>query len=126
MNKKNSIIFSWIYFWKQSKKSVGRKCNRRSKYMKFAMKAWKEGVAFSRVDRIAKEYTLDYFEGGGKESPEKQYLYDYGLATYKAKWYGITKENCNSFLSDYDFYNLEPIKIIPTFALEINLKLLRL
>lgn len=107
MNKKNSIILSWIYFWNQSKKSVGRNCNRRSKYMKFAMKAWKEGVAFSRVDRIAKEYTLDFFEGGGKESPEKQYLYDYGLATYKAKWYGITKENCNSFLSDYDFYNLD-------------------
>ena len=107
MNKKNNVILSWIYFWKQSKKSVGKKCNRRSKYMKFAMKAWKEGVAFSRVDRIAKEYTLDYFEGGGKESPEKQYLYDYGLATYKAKWYGITKENCNSFLSDYDFYNLD-------------------
>ncbi|KWW31926.1 MAG: hypothetical protein AUK63_22 [bacterium P3] len=106
MNKK-SIILDWIYFWKQSKKSVGRKCNRRSKYMKFAKKARNEGVAFSRIDRIAKEYTLDYFEGGGKESPEKWYLYDYGIATYKAKWYGITKENCNRFLSDYDFYNLE-------------------
>ena len=95
----------WMSFWRQSKKSVGRKFSYRAKYVKFALKARREGVAFSRVDRVAKEYTLDYFEGGGKESPEKQYLYDYGLATYKAKWYGITKENCNRFLSDYDFYN---------------------
>ena len=92
-------------YWKQSKKSVGSQFNRRAKYTYFAMLARNEGVVKFRVDRVAKDYTMDYFEGGGKESPEKQYLYKYGLATYKAKWYGITKENCNRFLSDYDFYN---------------------
>lgn len=104
MKKMIKSVLWWIRLWIQSKKSVGSKLNRRLKYMKFARKAKKEKVVGFRVDRIAAEYTLDYFEGGGKESPEKQYLYNYGLATYKAKWYGITKENCNSFLSDYDFY----------------------
>lgn len=104
MKKMIKSILWWIRLWIQSKKSVGRRLNRRLKYMKFARKAKKEKVVDYRVDRIAAEYTLDYYEGGGKESPEKQYLYDYGIATYKAKWYGITKENCNSFLSDYDFY----------------------
>ena len=104
MKKMVKSILWWIRIWRQSKKSVGRKLNRRLKYMKFARKAKKEKVVDFRVDRIATEFTLDYYEGGGKDSPEKQYLYDYGIATYKAKWYGITKENCNSFLSDYDFY----------------------
>ena len=35
------------------------------------------------------------------------------MVTYKAKWYGITKENCNRFLSDYDFYNPERVEIEP-------------
>ena len=96
-----------MMYWIMSKKSVGKKCAYRRKYVKFAMKAYREGVIESRVDRVATEYTQDYFEGGGKESPEKWYLYDYGIATYKAKWYGITKENCNRFLSDYDFYKAE-------------------
>ena len=107
MKKQDKRVPRWIQFWKQSKKSVGGKLNRRIKYFRFANKAYKEGVVDIRVDRVAKEYTLDYFEGGGKESPEKHYLYDYGLATYKAKWYGITKDNCNRFLSDYDFYKYE-------------------
>lgn len=92
-------------YWRQSKKSVGNKISHRIKYFNFAWLAHKSGVVDFRVDRVATEYTLDYFEGGGKESVEKQYLYKYGLATYKARWYGITKENCNRFLSDYDFYN---------------------
>ena len=105
--KKKKDSFYWKKYWTLSKKSVGSQLARRVKYMQFARKAFKEGIIFFRIDRVAKEYTLDYFEGGGKESPDKQYLYDYGLATYKAKWYGITKENCNRFLSDYDFYNPE-------------------
>lgn len=105
--KKKKDSFYWKKYWKLSKKSVGSQLVRRVKYMQFARKAFQEGIIFFRIDRVAKEFTLDYFEGGGKESPEKQYLYDYGLATYKAKWYGITKENCNRFLSDYDFYNPE-------------------
>lgn len=96
-----------MMYWIMSKKSVGKKCTYRRKYVKFAMKAYREGVIESRVDRVATEYTQDFFEGGGKESPEKWYLYDYGIATYKAKWYGITKENCNRFLSDFDFYKAE-------------------
>lgn len=100
-------ILYLIRYWRQSKKSVGSKISHRVKYFNFARLAHKSGVVNSRVDRVAKEYTLDYYEGGGKESVEKQYLYKYGLATYKAKWYGITKENCNRFLSDYDFYNLD-------------------
>lgn len=105
--KKKKDSFYWKKYWKLSKKSVGSQLSRRVKYMQFARKAFNEGIIFFRIDRVATEYTLDYFKGGGKESPEKQYLYDYGLATYKAKWYGITKENCNRFLSDYDFYNPE-------------------
>ena len=107
MRKQIRKICPWIKYWEQSKKRVGRKLSYRAKYVKFAMMAHREGAVDLGIDRIAKEYTLDYFEGGGEESPEKQYLYDYGLATYKAKWYGITKKNCNLFLSDYDFYKAE-------------------
>ena len=107
MRKQIRKICPWIKYWEQSKKRVGRKFSYRVKYVRFALKARREGIVDLGIDRIAKEYTMDYFEGGGKESPEKQYLYEYGLATYKAKWYGITKENCNRFLSDYDFYRAE-------------------
>lgn len=107
MKKVIKGILWWIRTWRQSKKSVGKKCAYRRKYMKFAKMARKKGVVQFRIDRIAKEYSLDYFEGGGKESPEKWYLYDYGIATSKSKWYGLTKENYKCFLSDYDFYNTD-------------------
>ena len=48
---------------------MGRQFARRVKYMRFARKAYKEGVVGFRVDRVAKDFTMDYFEGGGKESP---------------------------------------------------------
>lgn len=105
MRKQIRNILRWFGYWKQSKKSVGNQFKRRAKYAHFALLAHNEGVVKFRIDRVAKDFTMDYFEGGGRESPEKQYLYEYGLATYKAKWYGITKDNCNRFLSDYDFYN---------------------
>lgn len=107
MKKQIKNILQRRTYWKQSRKSVGHQLVRRIKYIKFAEMAQQSGVVDFRIDRVATEYTMDFFDGGGKESPDKQYLYKYGLATYKANWYGITKENCNHFLSDYDFYNIE-------------------
>ena len=102
MKKKNNII----NFWKQSKRSVGSRLNRRAKYMKFALKAWKEGVAYSRVDRVAKAYTLDYFDFKLTSKEDKEWAYQHGFSSYKMNaWYGITKENYKDYISDFDFYN---------------------
>ncbi|MGN0156486.1 MAG: sugar-transfer associated ATP-grasp domain-containing protein [Lachnospiraceae bacterium] len=74
-------------------------------YYRFAKLAEKNGVIDFRIDRVASEYTHDYYENPYTTKEEKKWTYEKGYASYKLIWYGMTKENYNHYISDFVFYN---------------------
>lgn len=75
------------------------------KYIHFYLMANKNGVVSYRLSRIAEEYTDDFFADTGIMPSEKEWYYQRGFCTFKTSWYGLTKENYNDYISDFDFYN---------------------
>lgn len=74
------------------------------KYLHFAKMAERNNVVSFRIKRLADEYTEDWY-GVKNVSPEdKEWLCERGYAPRKVGWYGLTKENCKNYLSDYVFY----------------------
>lgn len=76
-------------------------------YYKYVKMAKKKGVISFRVDRVAREYTYDYLDYKEMSKEEKKWWHEKGLQAYKVKWYGITKENYNDYISDFDFFGKE-------------------
>lgn len=73
-------------------------------YYKFSKMAKKNGVIDFRIDRVAKEYTHDYLDYPEVSKEDKKWFYKQGIQSYKLNWYGITKENYQNYISDFDFY----------------------
>ena len=103
--KKNSYYQKLKYLKKYLKKQQG--LERKIKFCHFYNLAYKNGVANSRLERISTEYTDDYFADTGVSRPEKEWYYQRGIPTFKKDWYGLTKDNYNDFISDFDFYNAD-------------------
>lgn len=82
-------------------KGIGRKKH----WLHYAWLAYKNGVVPFRIDRIASEYTDDYYADTGIPRPEKEWYYCKGLTSFKINFYGLNTENYNNFISDFDFYN---------------------
>ena len=78
---------------------------RAEKYVEFYTLAHDMGVVPFRYARIAEEYTDDYFAETGVPREEKDWYYRRGIPTFKTGWYGLTKENYNEYISDFDFYS---------------------
>lgn len=78
---------------------------RAEKYAHFYQLAKEKGIVPFRYERIAEEYTDDYFADTGIDKSGKEWFYQRGFTSYKAGWYGLTKENYNDYISDFDFYN---------------------
>ncbi|MBR4727702.1 MAG: hypothetical protein IK080_07415 [Clostridia bacterium] len=78
---------------------------RAEKYIHFYQLAAQNGVVPFRYARIAEEYTDDYFADTGVPQAEKAWYYERGIPTFKTGWYGLTKENYNDYISDFDFYS---------------------
>ena len=79
--------------------------NRKLKYLHFFNLARKNGVVGFRRYRIASEYCDDYYADTGIHRHEKEWFYRRGIPSFKVRWYGLTKENYNNYISDFDFYN---------------------
>ena len=79
--------------------------SRKFKYIRFFQLAKKNEVVPFRLQRIAKEYTDDYFADTGIARNEKEWFYRRGIPTFKTGWYGLTKDNYNNYISDFDFYH---------------------
>lgn len=78
---------------------------RKKHWLHYAWLAYNNGVVSFRIDRIASEYTDDYYADTGIPRPEKEWYYRKGLTSFKVNLYGLNKENYNKFISDFDFYN---------------------
>ena len=78
---------------------------RAEKYEYFYRLAREKGVVPFRYARIAEEYTDDFFADTGVPREEKEWYYQRGIPTFKTGWYGLTKENYNDYISDFDFYS---------------------
>lgn len=79
--------------------------HKKIKYLGFLLLAKKHGVARSRWSRIAELYTYDYFNNQNTSRQEKKWAYSHGFNSYKmADWYGLTKDNHTSYISDFVFY----------------------
>ena len=78
---------------------------RMEKYISFWKLAEENGIVPFRYARIAEEYTDDYFADTGIPKSDKEWYYRRGIPTFKTGWYGLTKENYNDYISDFDFYN---------------------
>ena len=86
------------------------------KYLSFLLLARKNRVASSRWKRIAEMYTDDFFNFSETSREEKEWAYKHGFSSYKmSDWYGVTKDNYQSFMSDFVFY--QPQNYIQTRAL---------
>ncbi len=90
----------WLKFIGQQK-GLGRKL----RWLHYARLANRNGVVNFRIDRIASEYLDDYYADTGVPMEEKEWYYQRGIATYKAKLYGLDKNNYNNYISDFDFYS---------------------
>lgn len=77
---------------------------RKEKYIHFYQLAEKMGIVPFRYARIAEEYTDDFFAETGVVREDKEWFYERGIPTFKTGWYGLTKENYNDYISDFDFY----------------------
>ncbi len=75
------------------------------KYKHFYQLAQNNGVVKFRFARLAEEYTDDYFADTGIPRCEKEWFYERGIPTFKTGWYGLTKDNYNDYISDFDFYS---------------------
>lgn len=75
------------------------------KYIHFYRLADQHGIVPFRYARIAEEYTDDFFADTGIPREEKDWYYERGIPTFKTGWYGLTKENYNDYISDFDFYH---------------------
>ncbi len=84
-----------------NQKGISRKIH----WLHYAWLAYKNGVVSFRIDRIASEYTDDYYADTGIPRYEKEWFYRRGLASYKVKYYGLNKCNYNNYISDFDFYS---------------------
>lgn len=65
---------------------------RAEKYVHFYRLAKEKGVVPFRYERIAEEYTDDYFADTGIDKDQKEWFYQREFASYKAGWYGLTKD----------------------------------
>ena len=84
---------------------TGENSERAEKYIQFYQLAKEKGIVPFRYERIAEEYTNDYFADTGIEREAKNWFYERGFTSYKAGWCGLTKDNYNDYISDFDFYN---------------------
>ena len=89
---------------KYQKKSKNKLLSAR-KFVHFYRLADKNGVVNFRLSRIAEEYTDDFFADTGIPQSEKEWYYRRGIGTFKAVWYGLTRDNYNDYISDFDLYN---------------------
>ncbi len=96
-NGKTRFLFRGL----KTQKGLGRKL----KYLHYFRMADKNGVVPFRLDRIADEFVCDYYADTGIDRKEKEWYYRRGIPTFKIKYYGMTKENYNDYISEYDFYN---------------------
>ena len=78
---------------------------RAEKYIHFYQLAQRNGVVPFRFARIAEEYTDDFYADTGVPREEKEWYYERGIPTFKTGWYGLTKDNYNDYISDFDFYS---------------------
>ena len=77
----------------------------KAKYLHYARLARRKGVVYFRIDRVAGEYTYDWFNLKGVSQADKEWFCRRGLAPYKLHWYNLTKENYRDYLSDFVFYD---------------------
>lgn len=74
------------------------------KYLHFAKMAERHNVVASRIQRLADEYTEDWYGIQDVSPSDKEWLCEKGYAPRKVRWYGLTKDNYTNYLSDYVFY----------------------
>lgn len=75
------------------------------RYLHYAKLAKRKGVIHFRIDRVAKDYTNDWFNLSGLSKKDKEWFCQRGISPFKVFWYDITKDNYNNYLSDFVFYN---------------------
>ena len=74
------------------------------KYLHYAKLAKKNGVVDFRIDRLASEYTLDWYSVDNVSKEDKEWFCQRGYAPRKINWVGITKENYRDYISNFEFY----------------------
>jgi hypothetical protein len=75
------------------------------RYLTSAKLAKKNGVAFSRIDRVAAELTESFYSVKDMTEEEKIWYIKKGYNPNRKAWFGMNKENYKEYLSLFDFYN---------------------
>lgn len=76
------------------------------KYLHFALLCRRNGVVFFRIDRVASEYTYDFYCVEDLTKREKEWFCKKGYAPRKVNTFKLTKENYKDYVSHFDFYHI--------------------
>ena len=63
-------------------------------------------MVFFRIDRVASEYTYDYYLVKDVSKENKKWLCQRGYSPRKVNTFNLNKENYKDFVSHFDFYNI--------------------
>ena len=97
------------------------------KYLHYTKLAKRMGIVGFRIDRVASDYTNDYFHLSGMSKKDKEWFCQRGIAPFKVYWYDMTKDNYDNYLSDFVFYNKRNYMdrtFLPLFEHKLNTYLL--
>lgn len=67
--------------------------------------ARKNGVTWSRLERLASDYTNAWYGMSYMPKDERKWYITHGFSPNRKKYCGVTPDNYKQYLSDFEFYN---------------------
>lgn len=86
---------------------------KKAKYFKFARIAQDAGVVGFRLDRVASEYVDAWYNITDMSRDEKMWFISHGFNPNRKAWYGMTRDNYRSYVSDFEFYRATSYVNVP-------------
>ena len=102
-------IGGWLYCVYLSLHYKG-KVNRKLRFYKYANLCRRKGVALSRIERLASDYTTGWYVMSNMPKKEKKWYIEHGYNPSKKYFCGVTPENYKKYISDFEFYKTSSYK----------------
>ena len=106
-------IGGWLYCIYLSLDYKG-KVNKKFRFYRYANLCRRKGVALSRIERLASDYTTGWYVMSGMPKEEKSWYIEHGYNPSKKYFCGVTPENHKKYISDFEFYRKSSYKNIDT------------
>lgn len=81
------------------------KINKKFRFYNYANLCRRKGVAWSRIERVATDYTNAWYVMSDMPKEDKKWYIEHGFNPAKKYFCGVTPENYKKYISDFEFYN---------------------